>query len=66
MEENQRAEQTLQFATWSAGLQATLQFYENTILQTAENICFVETTRQLEATKGSSKHAGQKFATFKC
>lgn len=61
MEENQGAEQTpLQFAIRAIGY-----FLCKTVLQTAENICFVKTTRHPEATKGSSKHQTTKFTTFK-
>jgi len=38
---------------------------QNIVLQTAENICFVKTTRHVKATKGSSKHQTTKFTTFK-
>jgi len=61
MEENQGAEQTpLQFAIRAIGY-----FLCKTVLQTAENICFVKTTRHVKATKGSSKHQTTKFTTFK-
>lgn len=50
----------MQFAIRSVGY-----FLCKTVLQTAENICFVKTTRYVEATKGSSKHQTTKFTTFK-
>lgn len=61
MEENQGAEQTPR-SLLSDQLDTSFTKQYCKLLKT---VCFVKTTRHVEATKGSSKHQTTKFTTFK-